>query len=88
MPRIQVQDLKDALKARGLDGKGNKAVLKERLLQSLAEEEEDASPASNEDGAEPADEGDDSDDAADSVKSGNRTPNNGALSSDEVGKPL
>ena len=37
----QVTDLKEALKARGLEGKGTKAVLKERLLQALKEEEEE-----------------------------------------------
>ena len=86
----QVTDLKEALKARGLEGKGTKAVLKERLLQALEEEEEEeeAAPmATNEGGgAEETDEGNDSDDAADSAKNDNsRTPTNGALSSDEVG---
>ena len=34
----KVKELRDALDERGLDGKGNKAVLKERLLAALIEE--------------------------------------------------
>ena len=68
-----------------MDGKGNKAALRERLLQSLAEEEEYALASANKDNAEDADEGNDTDDAADSARNDNMTPTNGALSSDEVG---
>ena len=62
----QVKDLKDALEERGLDSKGVKAVLKERLMEALAKE--NAAAASN-DGAE-ADDGaaSDADAASDGEK--------------------
>merc|ERR1712013_412003 len=51
---MKVKDLKDALEERGLDSKGVKAVLKERLMEALAKEnaaDSEAGAASDADAA-------------------------------------
>ena len=75
-----MSDLREALKSRGLDAKGNKALLKERLIEALAAEKE----TTVKDDTGGANDSSDDDDADDSI-SEPRTPTNGNMSSDEVG---
>ena len=80
---IQVQELKDELKCRGLVVQGNKAVLRERLMEALAAEE--SAPANDDEAMGHGEDEEDSDDAADPSYE-QKTPTNGAMSSDEVGE--